>query len=77
MRINFIGLFKRSAYPNIYIYNLVYYLSRHIYPYLTVDANRNDVIILFDHYLQAYSKPYTIYISAGLDFTSQTLYMYF
>ncbi len=51
MGMDFIGLFEKSAYGNTYIYNLVDYFSRHMYPQPTSSASANDVIILFDHYL--------------------------
>lgn len=74
---NFIGLFRKFAYGNIYIYNLLNYFSRHIYFYSTFEASINDVIILFDQYLQANPKLYVVYIDAGLYFTSPKLHIYF
>lgn len=46
---NFISPFKRFAYGNTYIYNLVDYFSRHMYQYPTSGVGTNDVIILFDY----------------------------
>lgn len=74
MGMDFIGLVKRSAYGNTYIYNLVDYFSRHIYPYLTVGASINNVILLFN---QANPKSYAMYIDANSHFTSQKLQIYF
>ena len=74
---DFIGLFEKSVYGNTYIYNLVDYFLRHIYLYPTSEAGTNDVIILFDHYLQANIKPYAIYIDASSHFISQKLRTYF
>ena len=74
---NFIGLFEKSAYGNTYIYNLVDYFSRHMYPHRISRADKNDVIILFNHYLRANLKPYAIYIDAGSHFTNQKIRMYF
>lgn len=77
IRIDFISLFKKSVYGNTYIYNLIDYFSRHIYPYFMSGIYINNVIILFNHYLQANLKLYTIYIDANLYFISQELRMYF
>lgn len=77
IEIDFIDLFEKSAYGNIYIYNLVDLFSRCIYPYSTFDTNINNVIILFDYYLQANLKSYPVYIDAGLHFTNQKLWTYF
>ncbi len=77
MGMDFIGPFERSAYGNTYIYNLVDYFSRHIYPHPTVGAGTNDVILSFDHYLRANPKPYAVYIDAGSYFTGQKLRTYF
>ena len=74
---DFIGPFKRSAYSSTYIYNLIDYFSRHMYPHLTSGAGTNNVIILFNHYLQANPKPYAVYMDAGSHFTSQKLRKYF
>ena len=73
MEIDFISLFERSAYRNTYIYNLVSFFLRCVYFHLTTGASTNNVILLFDHYLQANSEFYTIYIDAGLYITSQKL----
>ena len=73
MEIDFISPFEKFAYGNTYIYNLVDYFSRHMYPHPTFKAGTNDVIILFDHYLQAHPKPYAIYMDAGSHFISQKL----
>lgn len=51
MKIDFIGLFQRSAYGNTYIYNPVDDFLRHMYSHLTIVAGTNDVIFLFDYYL--------------------------
>ena len=40
-------------------------------------ADANNVIISFNHYLQANPKLYAVYMDAGLHFTSQKLHMYF
>ena len=77
MGIDIIHSFEKFAYSNTYIYNLVNYFSRHIYPHPTFGAGINDVIVLFNHYLQANPKPYAIYIDANLYFTSQKLRKYF
>ena len=77
MGMDFIGLFKKFAYGHTYIYNLVDYFSRHMYPYSTSRAGTNNVIILFDHYLQANLKPYAVYMDASSHFTSQKLCTYF
>lgn len=70
MGIDCISPFEKSAYGNIYIYNLADYFSRHIYLHPTSSAGTKNVIILFNHYLQANPKPYAIYIDAGSHFTS-------
>ena len=77
MGIDFIGPFKKFADGNTYIYNLVDYFVRHMYPNPTFGSDINDVIILFDHYLQTNPKLYAIYMDTGLHFTSQKLYKYF
>ena len=77
MGMDFIGPFERSAYGNTYIYNLVDYFLRHMYPHPTAGAGTNDVILSFNHYLQANPKPYTVYMDAGSYFTSQKLCTYF
>ncbi len=77
MGIDFIDPFEKSAYGNTYIYNLVDYFSRHMYPHLTSGTGTNDVIILFDYYLQANPKPYAVYMDVGSHFTSQKLQTYF
>ncbi len=69
MGMDFIGLFKRSAYGNTYIYNLVDYFSRHRYPHPTVGAGTNDIILLFDHYFRANLKSYVMYMDVGSYFT--------
>lgn len=53
---DFIGLFEKSAYNNTYIYNLVNYFLKHIYLYLIFGADINNIIILFNYYLQANPK---------------------
>lgn len=71
--IDLISPFKKSVYSNSYIYNLIDNLLRHMYPHMTYKTCTNNVIILFNHYLVAYFKPYTVYIDVGLYFTSQKL----
>ena len=51
MKIDFIDPFKKFAYGNTYIYNLVNYFISHIYLFSTINASTNNVIILFDYYL--------------------------
>ena len=70
MKMNFIGLFRKSAYNNTYIYNLVDEFKKYIYCYLTSGVSINNVIILFDHYLQANPKPYMVYIDTNSYFIS-------
>ncbi len=70
MGMDFIGPFEKSVYGNTYIYNLVDYFSRHMYPHPNSGTGANDIIILFDHYLRANPKPYMMYIDAGSHFTS-------
>lgn len=77
MAIDFISPFEKFAYNNSYICNLVDYFSKHMYFHSTFEADTNNVIILFDYYLQANSKSYMVYIDAGLCFTNQKLYTYF
>ena len=77
MGMDFIGPFKKSAYRNTHIYNLVNYFSRHMYPYPTPGAGGDNVISSFDHYLRFNLKPYAVYMDAGTHFTSQKLYIYF
>ena len=77
MKIDFIGIFKKSVYSNTYIYNLIDYISRYIYLHPTFGVSTNDVIILFNYYLQANLKLYVIYMDAGLYFISQKLRIYF
>ena len=77
MGIDFISLFKKSTYGNIYIYNLVDYFSRYIYPHPMSGVDTNNVIISFDLYLQANLKLYTVYIDAGSHFLSSKLRIYF
>ncbi len=77
MGMDFIGPFEKSAYGNTYIYNLVDYFSRHMYPHSTSGTGTNDVIISFDHYLRANPKSYAVYMDAGSHFTSQKLRTYF
>lgn len=74
---DFISLFKKFVYRNTYCYNQDDYFSRHIYPHLTSGINTNHVIVLIDHYSQAYFKSYVVYIDADSYFTNQNLYMYF
>lgn len=73
MEMDFISFYKRSAYRNIYIYQLIDYFSRHMYPHRTAGAGTDNVIFLFDDYLRAKPKPYAIYMNASLHFTSQKL----
>lgn len=51
MKIDFISLFKRFIYKNIYIYNLVVDFSKYIYLYLIYDISIDNIILLFNHYL--------------------------
>ena len=48
-----------------------------MYPHPTPGAGRDDVILLFDHYLQFNPKPCAVYMDAGTHFTSQKLCTYF
>ena len=77
IRINFISPFKKSAYGNTYIYNLVDYFLRHMYPHPRFGDDTNNIIILFDHYLRANSKPYAVYMNTDSHFISQKLHKYF
>lgn len=73
---DFINYFKKFVYRNTYIYNLIDNYSMYVYPYYSiVNADINNVILLFNHYLQANFKSYTIYIDADLYFTSTKLCM--
>lgn len=74
---DFTSPFEKFAYSNTYIYNLLDYFSRHIYPHPTFGADINNIIILFDHYLQTNLKPYAIYIDVGSYFTSHKWHIYF
>lgn len=60
IRIDFIGFFKRFIYGNTYIYNLIDYFLKYIYFYLIISTGTNNVIFLFNHYLQDNFKPYII-----------------
>lgn len=51
IEIDFISLFKRFAYRNIYFYNLIDYFLKYIYLYSIVGNSKDNVIILFDYYL--------------------------
>ncbi len=77
MRMDFISPFIKSGYGNTYIYNLIDYFLRHMYLYPISGAYTNNIIILFDHYLQANLKLYAVYIDVDSYFTSQMLCMYF
>ena len=77
MGMDFIGPFERSAYENTYIYNLVDYFSRNMYPHPTVDTGTNDVILSFDHYLRANPKLYAVYRGTSSHFIGQKLRTYF
>lgn len=70
MKMEFIGFFEKSIYKNTYIYNLVDYFLRHIYPYSTLSKGGNDIILLFDHYLRFNPESYVIYINANMYFSS-------
>lgn len=48
-----------------------------MYPHPTFEAGKNNIIILFDHYLQVNSKFYTVYIDVSSHFISQKLRTYF
>ncbi len=74
---DFIGPFERSAYGNTYIYNLVDYFSRNMYPHPTVGTGTNDITLPFDHYLRANPTPYVVYRGAGSHFIGQKLCTYF
>lgn len=52
IEIDFINLFKKFAYINIYIYNLVNYFTTYIYLYFTPSADENNVILSFNYYHQ-------------------------
>lgn len=75
--IEYISPFKRFAYKNTYIYNLIAYFSRHMYLYPTASTSINNIIFLFYHYSQANFKLYAVYMDAGLHFISQNLCTYF
>ena len=74
---DFIGHFKKFAYGNTYIYNLLDHFLWYMYPHPTFGAHTNNIIILFDYYFQANPKLYTVYIDTGFYFTSQKLRTYF
>ena len=48
-----------------------------MYSHLNSDADTDDIILLFNHYLQVNHKLYIVYIDAGSYFTSQKLCIYF
>lgn len=60
MGIDFIDFFERSIYGNIYIYNLVNYFSKRMYPHTSTGVDIKNIIFLFDYYLQANLKPYVV-----------------
>ena len=76
MGMDFINLFEKFIYGNTYIYNHVDYFSRHMYLHLLSKIGKNDVIISFNHYLQANPKLYAVYMNVGSYFTSQKLCAY-
>ena len=65
---NFISPFKKSAYGNTNIYNLVNYFSRHISLYLTLGTSKDNIVSSFDHYLRFNPKPCKVYINEGMYF---------
>lgn len=67
---NFIDFFKKFIYKNIYIYNLVIYFFKYIYPYYNQNANRDNIILLFNYYLWFNLKFYIIYIDVLIHFTN-------
>ena len=77
MVINFIGPFKKFAYSNNYICNLVDYFSKYMYSHPISEVCINNIIILFYHHLLVNSKSYVVYINACLHFTNQKLYKSF
>lgn len=64
---DFIGSFDKSVFGNTYIYNLVDYFSKHIYPHPTPSAGKEIVIPLFDHYLQFSPKFNVVYKVASIE----------
>ena len=74
---DYIGHFKKFAYNNTYIYNLLDHFLRYIYHHPISGAHTNNIIILFDYYLQANLKLYAVYIDTDSYFTSQKLRTYF
>ena len=73
MRIDFIGPFEKFIYGNTYIYNLIDYFLRHIYPHPTFEAGTNNVIVLFHHYLGANLKFYAIYMDTSSNFIEKNI----
>ncbi len=49
IEINFINLYEKFVYRNIYIYNLVEYFLRHIYYHPTICANINNIILSINY----------------------------
>lgn len=74
---NFISFFEKFIYNNTYIYNLLNYFLRHIYPHPTLETNTNNINILFNYYLRANSNFYTMYIDISSHLISQKLHIYF
>lgn len=77
MQIDFISLFKKFLHRNSYIYKLINFFSKHIYSYSSINISTNNVINLFNHYLQSNDKSYTMYINTSSYFISEKLYIYF
>lgn len=73
MEMDFIGLFQKSTYENKYIYNLVDYFFKDMYPHPISVAGREDVISSFNYDLWFNSKSCVMYMDAGTYFTSQKL----
>lgn len=48
MGIDFIDSFEKFVYANTYIYNLVNYFSKYIYPNFTLDIVGDNIISSFD-----------------------------
>lgn len=70
---SYISIFEKKTF----ICNLIDYFLRHIYSYFTPGAGVDDVILLFNYYLQFYPKLCVVYIDTSMNFTSRKLYYYF
>ena len=77
MKIDFISLFKKFIYSNTYIYNLVDYFSRCIYPYPKFENSIDNIIILFDHYIWANPKFCVVCLDARSHFANQKFCIYY